>query len=89
MPQLQAAKKALRASARRRAVNDRWRVRFRASIRAVTDALQSKDTTKALEAFHKAQSLLDRAARRNVIHPNTAARKKSRLQKAIASQKSA
>jgi small subunit ribosomal protein S20 len=42
---------------------------------------------EALAAFRAAERLLDRAARKNLIHRNTAARYKSRLYK-IASSKS-
>lgn len=84
MPQLKAAKKALRVSARQRRVNDRWRQRVRTSVRAVRDAIVARDKPTAAQTFQAAQQQIDRAARRNVMHPNTAARKKSRLQKMIA-----
>lgn len=84
MPQLQAAKKDLRKNQRRRAINDRWRSAIHKSIRAVQDAITEKDQKAAAAAMPKAQAVLDRASRRNIIHPNKAARKKSRLLKAIA-----
>lgn len=87
MPQLQAGKKALRKNARQRAINDVWRKKLRASLKAVRLALASKDT-KAIETeLTIAESLLDRAARRNIIDPNKAARKKSRLRKAAKATK--
>jgi small subunit ribosomal protein S20 len=84
MPQLQAAKKALRVSQRRRAINDRWRRKMRATLRTVRTAINQGKKQAAQQAFDNAASVLDRTARRNIIHPNRAARKKSRLQKAIA-----
>ena len=84
MPQLQAAKKDLRKSQRRRTVNDRWRLAMRKSVRVVQDAITEKNQKAATAAMPKAQAALDRASRRNIIHPNKAARKKSRLLKAIA-----
>ncbi len=84
MPQLKAAKKALRVDKRRRLVNDRWRARLRRSLYAVREALTNNDLAAAAQAVTTAESVLDRAARRNIIHPNKAARKKSRLRKAIA-----
>jgi small subunit ribosomal protein S20 len=84
MPQIKAAKKALRSSQSKRAVNDRWRRKVRQALHSVRDALANKDKKTAGQAYLKAQSTLDRAARRNIIHPNKAARSKSRLQREIA-----
>jgi len=84
MPQLEAAKKALRASRHRRIVNDRWRLKLRRSLHAVKDAIAKNDSAAATKAVLTAESVLDRAARRNIIHPNKAARKKSRLRRAAA-----
>lgn len=84
MPQLQAAKKALRVSARKRQINDRWRLKLRLATRAVREAIAAKDKATAKKALVKVHSTLDRTARRNIIHPNKASRLKSRLQKAVA-----
>jgi small subunit ribosomal protein S20 len=82
MPQLEAGAKALRKNKRQRAVNDIWRKKIRESLKTIRIAITNKDK-KAIDAeLKKAESILDRAARRNIIHPNKAARKKSRLQKA-------
>ncbi len=83
MPQLSAGKKALRKSAKRRVVNDIWRRKIRSAMKAIREALTAKDNKLAMEELGKAESVLDRAARRNIIHPNKAARKKSRLRKAV------
>lgn len=84
MPQTKAAAKALRVSARRRVINDRWRKHMREALRVVRDALAAGKRAEAQQAYLTAQKMLDRAARRHVIHRNKAARKKSRLQKSIA-----
>ena len=81
MPQLSAGKKALRVNARRRAVNDAWRKKVREAKKAVREAVESKDSKRIAEEAVKAESVFDRAARRNVIHPNEAARRKSVLRK--------
>ncbi|HSX25339.1 MAG TPA: 30S ribosomal protein S20 [Candidatus Andersenbacteria bacterium] len=81
MPQLSAGKKALRANARRRAINDAWRKKIREAKKAIREAVESKDSKRIAEEAVKAESIFDRAARRNVIHPNEAARRKSRLRK--------
>ncbi len=84
MPQLEAGKKALRTSARRRAVNDVWRKKIRIATKAIREAITAKDKKAALEKLQETESVLDRAARRNIMHPNKAARKKSRLRKMVA-----
>lgn len=84
MPQTNAAKKALRVSARKRAVNDAWRRKVKNALLAVRDALNEKNKQAAETAWKTAQKALDRAARRNIIPANKAARKKSRLKHAIA-----
>lgn len=77
MPQTKAATKALRVAARRRVINDKWRDKIRQAIRRVR--LAGTDAAKKAEAIKDATSVLDRAARRHVIHWRTAARRKSRL----------
>lgn len=84
MPQTSAAKKALRVSARKRTVNDAWRRKVKNALLAVRDALNEKNKQAAETAWKAAQKVLDRAARRNIITANKAARKKSRLHQAIA-----
>ena len=83
MPQLDAAKKALRSSQRKRLINDRWRRKVRQSISAVRDAVAAKDKKTADQAYLKAQSAIDRSARRNIIHRNKASRQKARLSRTI------
>ena len=53
-------------------------------MKSIREALIAKDGKAALEELVKAESVLDKAARRNIIHPNKAARKKSQLRKKIA-----
>lgn len=87
MPQTASAKKALRSSARKRAMNDRWRRRLREALKAVRSAAGTQDTEKVRQLKQQAQSLLDRAARRHIIHPNTAARRKAQLMAPISPNK--
>lgn len=84
MPQITAAKKALRQNATKRAINDRWRRKAHEAIHAVQRAISTADKKAAIKAYQVAQSVIDRTARRNIIHKNQAARQKSRLQRDIA-----
>jgi small subunit ribosomal protein S20 len=83
MPQLQAAKKALRVSQRKRTLNDRWRQRLRYYTRLLKKALSASDKTEAASLLVKTESVLHRAARRHIIHPNKAARLTSRYTQAV------
>lgn len=47
------------------------------------------DGQEAEKEFRELTSLLDKAARKRVLHPNTASRRKSRLAKALNKKKSA
>ena len=83
MPQLKSAKKALVVSERKRKINDRWRRQLRDAVTALKKKLAETDETGAKEAFSTVERTLDRAARRNIIHANKAARQKSRFRKAL------
>lgn len=84
MPQTASAKKALRVSIRRRAVNDRWRDTFRSLERKFRHAVTEKKPDEARSLYQELQSTLDRMARRHIVHRNTAARRKSRLSAKLA-----
>ncbi|HEY7461630.1 MAG TPA: 30S ribosomal protein S20 [Gemmatimonadota bacterium] len=76
MPNVKSAVKRVRTSANRRVRNRSDRSRLRTAVKQVR---QATDPQTVEEIFRKAASLLDRAARKGLIHPNKAARDKSRL----------
>jgi small subunit ribosomal protein S20 len=82
MPNLKAAKKSLRADAKKRVHNLR-RKREMKDIEKEVRTLASKGENSP-EALSKAFKAIDKAAKNGVIKKNTAARKKSRLSKALA-----
>ncbi|MBW7953445.1 MAG: 30S ribosomal protein S20 [Candidatus Dojkabacteria bacterium] len=73
------AKKAVRVSERRRSVNTRVSNSFKQARKAVTDAISAGDVKTAKSSLPKAYSQIDMAAKKGVIHKNTASRYKSRL----------
>ncbi|HVZ49445.1 MAG TPA: 30S ribosomal protein S20 [Gemmatimonadaceae bacterium] len=75
MPRIQSAKKNMRKS---RAAAARNRAQ-RAALRTAVKKAQAADASPA-DKKH-ATSLLDRAARKGLIHPNAAGRQKSHLAK--------
>ncbi len=78
----QAIKRARQAVATR-ARNMSLRSSMRTSVKKVRAAIATKDAVKSLNAFVASQATLDKMGARNVIHPNKAARLKSRLAKAV------
>lgn len=79
MPIIKSAKKRVRSGARKRAMN----LTTRKSMKEAVKKVAGTPSADSLRAAYKA---LDKAAKRNVIHPNKAARTKSRLSKIIAAQ---
>jgi len=79
MANTKSAKKATRKIARRTQVNRNRMSRVRTFVRRVEEALAVGDKAAAGEALKAAQPEVMRAARRGVLHRNTAARKISRL----------
>jgi small subunit ribosomal protein S20 len=73
------AKKRIRQTARRTAVNRARTSRVRSFIKKVETAIASGDKKAAETALREAQPQIQRGATKDVIHPNTAARKLSRL----------
>ena len=56
---------------------------LRTNIKQVTSAVDAKDATKARESLDKAVPVIDKAASKGVIHKRNAARKISRLTRAV------
>lgn len=75
----QSAKKAHRASLRKRVMN----IRRKRVLTATTKDARKEMTAESLKVAYQA---IDKAAKRGIIKKNTAARKKSRLAKALAAK---
>ncbi len=76
------AEKRIRQSLIRRDRNRAAMSRLRTSIKQLRTAADS-DVAKAHELLPSTLSLIDATARRGVIHPNAAARRKSRLTRLV------
>jgi small subunit ribosomal protein S20 len=55
----------------------------RTAQRRFETAVQEGDANRAEQAFKRAASLMDNAARKGVFHRNTASRTKSRMQRKL------
>ncbi len=79
MPITEGAKKALRASLRKRVYNQQRKKTMKESIKKIDRLLGAKEVKPALALVSDTYQAIDKAAKRGVIKKNTAARKKSRL----------
>lgn len=59
--------------------NKAVKTRVRSAARGVVASINAGEADAAAQALRSAAAVIDRAARKGVIHPNAAARKKSRL----------
>ena len=73
----------MRVTDRKTEKNRKIKGQFRSAIKALKEAIAKGDQTKAQELFKKVQVALDKASQKKVIHKNTAARTKSRLNKLV------
>ena len=80
MPHHKAAEKHLRTSMKRRSRNMAQKSMVRTAVKKV---VQAEDKDSAEKALVSAASLIDKLARKGVIHRKTAARQKSKLTKKV------
>lgn len=73
---------------KRRLHNRAFRGSARAAVIKAQEAIKAGDDAVTKEALAAAISRLDKAAEKGVIHKNNAARRKSRLMKALAAASS-
>jgi len=83
MPITKSAKKALRQSLRRRARNIPKRQKIKSLLKEVRNLISQKKIEEAQKLLSRVYKILDKAAKIGLIKKNTAARKKSRIAKAI------
>jgi small subunit ribosomal protein S20 len=81
VPRIKSAKKRMRQAKTHTTLNRTQRSQLRTAIKKVRSAVGAE----AQAAYDEAVQLLDRAGRKRLIHPNAAARSKSRLTKLIKS----
>tara|TARA_B100000745_G_scaffold300439_1_gene254409 strand:- start:5885 stop:6154 length:270 start_codon:yes stop_codon:yes gene_type:complete len=78
------AKKAHRASLRKRVFNVRRSRTLKDEVKETQELITAGDVKGAQEKLPTAYKAIDKAAKRGIIKPNTASRKKSQLARAIA-----
>lgn len=83
MPTSRSAKKRQRQDAKRRILNRAKASAMKTAIRRVREAVAEGDKVKVEAAVRLAYSRIDKAAKTNVIHANTAARRKALVCRAV------
>jgi small subunit ribosomal protein S20 len=84
MPNIASAKKRVRTSKKRTAVNHARKGRVRTFTRKVEEAIASGDKKAAIAALKAAEPEIMRGVSKGVTHKNTGARKVSRLTHRVA-----
>ena len=79
MPIIASAIKRVQTSEKARLRNVAVRTTVRKKTKALMTTIEAKDAAKAQTTLTEALSQIDRAAKRGVLHKNTAARRKSQL----------
>ncbi|GAB6277785.1 MAG: 30S ribosomal protein S20 [Rectinema sp.] len=77
------AEKRQRQNEKRRLNNKSAKTAVRTAAKKVVVASEKKDTAVAKEALREMIKRIDSAARKGIVKKNTAARKKSRMQKLV------
>lgn len=78
------ALKRIRSSERKRARNRVFRSKARTEVKKARALIQTGSVEEARQVTLEAIRTLDKAAGKGIIHPNNAARRKSRLMKRLA-----
>ena len=83
MANTRSAEKRNRQAQKRRTRNVHVRSQLKTAVKKAREAITQGDAGKAKEAFTIAARAIDKAASKGVLHANNAARKISRLAKAL------
>lgn len=83
MPNTASAKKRMRQTVKRTLLNKGQRSKMRTLIRQVNEAIEAGDKGTAQSLLVQAHGAIDKCAKANIMHANTAANRKSKLTKRV------
>jgi len=83
MPRRRTSVKKTRADKKKHARNLTVKTQLKKSIKKFLALMSAKNTAEAKQLLTQVFSQLDKAAKKNIIHPATASRRKSRLAKRL------
>ena len=89
MANIKSSAKRARQNVKRRVHNRYYSATARTFVKKARLQIETKDVDSAAETVQKAIKALDKAAQKGIIHANNAARRKSRLVKALNKTKTA
>lgn len=80
MPIIESAKKRVRTAEKKEEINREWKNMLKDAIKNFEEIIEEGNVEKAEEKIKETKSIIDKAANKNIIHKNKAARKKSQLE---------
>ena len=83
MANIKSAKKRVLVTIRNTERNTAFKTSIKTAVKKVLACAQSEDKTELNQLLSKVYQLCDKAVGKGILHKNTAARKKSRLTKAV------
>ena len=83
MPRRKTSLKSNRVNKRKHTRNIKVKVQLKKAIKKFQELLAEKNSAEAKTFITKVFSQLDKAAKKNIIHPGTASRRKSRLMRRL------
>ena len=83
MPNKKSAERRVRITERNRVYNRFWTTRCKNAVKKVLEAVDTKDNALVAKSFDIAQSVIDKAVVKGVMHRNTAARRKKMMARRI------
>ncbi|MBN1914085.1 MAG: 30S ribosomal protein S20 [Candidatus Omnitrophica bacterium] len=83
MPRRKASVKRIRVDKKRKLHNLKIKQQLKKTLKKFNELLSAKNIEEAKKQIQKVYSSLDKAAKKKIIHPNLASRKKSRLSKRL------
>jgi small subunit ribosomal protein S20 len=84
MANTKSAKKNIRSSARKKAHNDKWEMKYKSARKSLSKAIAANEKESLRDKFVLLQKYLDKASKEKVIHKNKSNRVKSIYARKIA-----
>jgi len=83
MPNKKSAARRARSAERNRIYNRFWTTRCKNAVKKVLEAVNENKKDSAAKLFDNAQSVIDRAVVKGVMHKNTAGRRKAMMSRRV------
>ena len=83
MPNKQSAKRRVRVAERNRLYNRYWTSRCKNAVKKFLESVDAGDGEAAAKNFDEAQSVIDKAVVKGVMHRNTATRRKKLMARGL------